>query len=171
MKAHPDSVNSRAGLGDQPIHPQQLGLGRRGSDWQFHTVSDVRASTAAVGIQFILDVPQPTPPPPGKRSGRQLSSAAEQRFCKPWVVGSIPTAGSTQEPRFCWGGIPNGCRRKNSRRSLPPRNPSPEARPKTNRPPSMTWIQSSYPRVRRTVETVRPVVPENVDCSVRRCAS
>lgn len=33
--------------------------------------------------------------PTEKRSGRQLSSAAEQRFCKPWVVGSIPTAGST----------------------------------------------------------------------------
>ena len=33
---------------------------------------------------------------PGKADQdlRQLSSAVEQRFCKPWVVGSIPTAGS-----------------------------------------------------------------------------
>ena len=30
---------------------------------------------------------------------RQLGSAVEQRFCKPWVVGSILTAGSTSKLR------------------------------------------------------------------------
>ena len=41
------------------------------------------------------------PVPPGFRvvqRRRQLSSAVEQRFCKPWVVGSIPTAGSSLRP-------------------------------------------------------------------------
>jgi hypothetical protein len=32
--------------------------------------------------------------------GSQLSSAAEQRFCKPSVVGSNPTAGSIQNQGF-----------------------------------------------------------------------
>ncbi|MEN9674324.1 MAG: hypothetical protein RIS76_220 [Verrucomicrobiota bacterium] len=36
----------------------------------------------------------------GTRRLGQLSSAVEQRFCKPWVVGSIPTAGSIYYQRL-----------------------------------------------------------------------
>ena len=41
------------------------------------------------------------PPQPilSRNCGRQFSSVVEQRFCKPSVVGSNPTAGSTSLPR------------------------------------------------------------------------
>ena len=72
------------------------------------------ASKGLAGGNFLLalDRPQATliaigspcvcmnPRSPIRSSSGRLSSAAEQRFCKPWVVGSIPTAGSTQPVFF-----------------------------------------------------------------------
>ena len=46
----------------------------------------------------------PYPPTNIRRRQRvsQFSSAVEQRFCKPWVVGSIPTTGSTLHQGLTW---------------------------------------------------------------------